>query len=147
MTFESPDPSLEKIHTDNMTVFVEPASLELPSEPSSTVESSSSSEAEQVEETSSTSEQSTSSDPSSSTKRSKRSRTVAQLEVKVDRYLDDALVEGPVDFTAPPGRAIDPITEDEIEKRMREALPPVKCKCESSFLLISLFSFADDILL
>ncbi|KAN0062225.1 hypothetical protein ACQY0O_005406 [Thecaphora frezii] len=51
-------------------------------------------------------------------------RTIAQLDVTLDRYLDHQLVAGPVDFTLLPGRMIDPMTEDEITRRMRLSLPP-----------------------
>ncbi|PWN54077.1 Pet127-domain-containing protein [Violaceomyces palustris] len=53
-------------------------------------------------------------------------RTIAQLDILVDRYLDGVLVRGPVDFSVLPGRRIDPMHEDEIARRTREKLPPVK---------------------
>lgn len=116
LTFETPDPTGfdNRRDCDAMKVFVEPASVEAPDESASTASA----------------EEGSNSDV-------QRSRKIAQLEIKVDRYLDDGLVEGPVDFSAPPGRAIDPATEDEIEKRMREALPPVKCEFLRFFRLRS----------
>ncbi|GAC72395.1 hypothetical protein PANT_7d00077 [Moesziomyces antarcticus T-34] len=53
-------------------------------------------------------------------------RSIVQLDITVDRYLDGGLVLGPVDFSFLPGRRIDPMNEDEIERRLRQSLPPVR---------------------
>lgn len=55
-------------------------------------------------------------------------RTIAQLEVLMDRYLDGYLVKGPVDFSRLPGRGVDARSENEILKRARDALGPVDCE-------------------
>ena len=52
-------------------------------------------------------------------------RKIAQLDVTIDRFLNGGLVRGPVDFSALPGRLVDPWKDDEIERRQRESLPPV----------------------
>ncbi|GAC98790.1 RNA processing-related protein, mitochondrial RNA degradation [Pseudozyma hubeiensis SY62] len=62
----------------------------------------------------------------------KTKRTIAQLDITVDRYLDGGLMLGPVDFTHLPGRRIDPLSDDEIERRMRSSLPPVRWEIDYS---------------
>ncbi|CEH16591.1 UNCHARACTERIZED [Ceraceosorus bombacis] len=59
-------------------------------------------------------------------------RTIAQLEVLMDRYLDGNLVRGPVDFSSLPGRSVDVRSENEILKRARDALNPVDWQVEWS---------------
>ncbi|PWZ01601.1 Pet127-domain-containing protein, partial [Testicularia cyperi] len=59
-------------------------------------------------------------------------RTIVQLDVTVDRFLDGGLVQGPVDFTVLPGRKVDPMTDDEIERRLRQSLPAVKWEIDYS---------------
>lgn len=54
------------------------------------------------------------------------------LDVQVDRYLSEALVHGPVDFSQPKGYAIDVSKEDEIARRERSELPPLEWKVEYS---------------
>ncbi|SJX66031.1 related to PET127-component of mitochondrial translation system [Sporisorium reilianum f. sp. reilianum] len=62
----------------------------------------------------------------------KPTRTIAQLDVTVDRYLDSGLMLGPVDFSHLPGRRIDPMSDDEIERRLRASLPPVRWEIDYS---------------
>ncbi|CBQ71004.1 related to PET127-component of mitochondrial translation system [Sporisorium reilianum SRZ2] len=62
----------------------------------------------------------------------KPTRTIAQLDVTVDRYLDGGLMLGPVDFSHLPGRRIDPMSDDEIERRLRASLPPVRWEIDYS---------------
>ncbi|KAK0536498.1 hypothetical protein OC835_002005 [Tilletia horrida] len=53
-------------------------------------------------------------------------RSLVQIDVKVDRYLNGALVQGqPVDFAAVPGRAINFLKEDEIARRQRQKMAPL----------------------
>lgn len=59
-------------------------------------------------------------------------RSIAQLDISVDRYLDGGLMLGPVDFSCLPGRRIDPMTDDEIERRLRSSLPPVRWEIDYS---------------
>lgn len=59
-------------------------------------------------------------------------RSIVQLDVTVDRYLDGGLMMGPVDFSQLPGRRIDPLSEDEIERRMRASLPAVRWEIDYS---------------
>ncbi|CAD6886753.1 unnamed protein product [Tilletia controversa] len=54
-------------------------------------------------------------------------RKIVQLDVKVDRWLDGNMVHGvPVDFTSPPGRAVNSLKEDEIARRSRQKLGPLQ---------------------
>ncbi|KAJ9478695.1 putative mitochondrial translation system component PET127 [Pseudozyma hubeiensis] len=62
----------------------------------------------------------------------KTKRTIAQLDITVDKYLDGGLMLGPVDFTHLPGRRVDPLSDDEIERRMRSSLPPVRWEIDYS---------------
>lgn len=62
----------------------------------------------------------------------KKSRSIVKLDVTVDRYLDGGLMTGPVDFSFLPGRRIDPMSDDEIERRQRLALPSVKWEIDYS---------------
>lgn len=55
-----------------------------------------------------------------------------QFDVQVDRYLSDSLVKGPIDFNAPKGHGIDASSEDEISRRRRAKLPPLKWNIEYS---------------
>lgn len=57
-------------------------------------------------------------------------KRLLQFDVQVDRYLSDSLVQGPVDFNAPQGYEIDPAKEDEIARRQRAELPPLKWSVE-----------------
>ncbi|EST05803.1 hypothetical protein PSEUBRA_004830 [Kalmanozyma brasiliensis GHG001] len=61
-----------------------------------------------------------------------KKRSIAQLDITVDRYLDGALNLGPVDFTLLPGRHIDPLSDDEIERRLRASLPAVRWEIDYS---------------
>lgn len=61
-----------------------------------------------------------------------RKRSIVQLDITVDRYLDGGLMLGPVDFSALPGRRVDPMSDDEIERRQRSALPCVKWEIDYS---------------
>ncbi|TKY87767.1 hypothetical protein EX895_003348 [Sporisorium graminicola] len=88
-----------------MTVYVEPAHS--PSQPKEGVEPTANSEAGS-------------------------SRSIAQLDITVDRYLDGGLMLGPVDFSHLPGRRIDPFSDDEIERRMRSSLPAVRWEIDYS---------------
>ncbi|SPO32200.1 related to PET127 - component of mitochondrial translation system [Ustilago trichophora] len=59
-------------------------------------------------------------------------RSIAQLDITVDRYLDGGLMVGPVDFSHLPGRRIDPLSDDEIERRLRSSLPAVRWEIDYS---------------
>ncbi|KAJ1028142.1 hypothetical protein NDA13_003588 [Ustilago tritici] len=61
-----------------------------------------------------------------------KERSIVQLDITVDRYLDGGLMLGPVDFSFLPGRRVDPLSEDEIERRMRSSLPPVRWEIDYS---------------
>lgn len=65
-------------------------------------------------------------------RQAERKRTIAQLDISVDRYLDGGLMLGPVDFSYLPGRRIDPLSDDEIERRMRASLPAVRWEIDYS---------------
>ncbi|CDW97253.1 hypothetical protein [Sporisorium scitamineum] len=71
-------------------------------------------------------------EPTSNTESSQPKRTIAQLDITVDRYLDGGLMLGPVDFSHLPGRRIDPMSDDEIERRMRSTLPAVRWEIDYS---------------
>lgn len=62
----------------------------------------------------------------------KQERSIAQLDITVDRYLDGGLMLGPIDFSHLPGRRIDPLSDDEIERRIRSSLPPVRWEIDYS---------------
>lgn len=56
-------------------------------------------------------------------------RPITQLEVHLDRWLDDALVEGPIEFAEAPGRKIPPQLDDEVtRKKVKESLGPINCE-------------------
>lgn len=59
-----------------------------------------------------------------------REPRIVQLQVSFDRYLSGAHVTGPVDFSAPQGRAIDHIALDEIERRRHLQLPSLEWSLE-----------------
>lgn len=61
-----------------------------------------------------------------------KKRSIAQLDITVDRFLDGGLMLGPVDFSYLPGRRIDPLSDDEIERRLRSSLPSVKWEIDYS---------------
>ncbi|CCF51736.1 hypothetical protein NDA10_004835 [Ustilago hordei] len=61
-----------------------------------------------------------------------KERSIVQLDITVDRYLNGGLMLGPVDFSFLPGRRVDPLSEDEIERRMRSSLPPVRWEIDYS---------------
>ncbi|KAJ1020099.1 hypothetical protein NDA16_004379 [Ustilago loliicola] len=74
----------------------------------------------------------TTSTPETETDAGRKERSMAQLDITVDRYLDGGLMLGPIDFSYLPGRRIDPLSDDEIERRMRSSLPPVKWEIDYS---------------
>nr|CDI56386.1 related to PET127-component of mitochondrial translation system [Melanopsichium pennsylvanicum 4] len=92
--------------TAGMTVYVEPA--------------------ESACTTTTTVESSTVGESAQDNGQQNHKRSIAQLDISVDRYLDQALMLGPIDFSHLPGRRIDPLSDDEIERRLRSSLPSVK---------------------
>ncbi len=50
---------------------------------------------------------------------------IIELDVHLDRWLDGALVEGPVEFSAVQGRKWHPSLIDEVDRKMQTALDPV----------------------
>ncbi|KAE8271674.1 hypothetical protein A4X09_0g677 [Tilletia walkeri] len=54
-------------------------------------------------------------------------RSIVQIDVKVDRFLDGQRIHGaPVDFASVPGRGINNFKEDEIARRLRQNLTPLQ---------------------
>ncbi|KAK0544455.1 hypothetical protein OC846_004850 [Tilletia horrida] len=54
------------------------------------------------------------------------SRSLVQIDVKVDRFLDGALIQGqPVDFSKVQGRNADPRKEDAIARNLRNSMAPL----------------------
>lgn len=122
---------------DSMQVFIEPESAsssvdDAPSASTAENESSNISPSSTVETSPPPSDAASSQDQTSRPSKGPK-RTIAQLDVNVDRYLDDALVKGPVDFGALPGREKDARRENELERRIRAGMPPVNCTCLSLF--------------
>jgi hypothetical protein len=105
-----------------MDVFVEPDRPE-PSAETATEETS----AETASEESASDADAPAAEPSVSAP-----RTIVQLQVLLDRYLDGQLVQGPVDFSAAAGRRVDARSDDEPSRRARAELPPVQCGSRSA---------------
>ncbi|PWN96183.1 Pet127-domain-containing protein, partial [Tilletiopsis washingtonensis] len=70
-------------------------------------------------------------------------RTIVQLQVLLDRYLDGQLVQGPVDFSAAAGRRVDARSDDEPSRRARAELPPVQWDVEWAISPCASLSEAD----